>query len=198
MAMKPGRVYRDFFSAEFEETEDQGFIVRGYATTFNDPYVLWRDQDGTEYREMIAAGALDGADMSDVIFLYNHAGMVYARNRRTETLGLLVDESGLKVEADLRLLKDYGAGELYEAIRTGLVDRMSWAFTIRKDHYDERTRTRVIDSVEKVYDVSAVSIPADPNTDISARAYYDGVIAQAEAERLKRERLMTMIRAKTL
>ena len=78
---KTKREYRDFYSAEFEPLEESGFLVRGYATTFNDPYTLFVE-DGVEYKEMIAAGALDDADFSDVIFLYNHTGMVYARNIR--------------------------------------------------------------------------------------------------------------------
>ena len=200
MAIKPNREYRDFRSAEFEPLEDSGFLVRGYATTFNDPYVLCKDEyEDIEYREIIAPGALDSADMSDVIFLYNHAGMVYARNKKTGTLQLPIDEKGLRVDADLRLLKDFGGGELFEAIRVGLVDKMSWAFTVRRDHYesDARTRTRVIDEIAKVYDVSAVSIPADPNTDISARAFFDGAIKEAEAERLEEARRRLLLRMKT-
>ena len=111
MSVKPNREYRDFYSAEFEPLEESGFLVRGYATTFNDPYVLFED-DGIQYKEMIAPTALDDADFSDVIFLYNHQGMVYARNKKTDTLRLVPDETGLAVEADLRLLADFGGGEM--------------------------------------------------------------------------------------
>ena len=156
MSVKANREYRDFYTAEFEPLEESGFLVRGYATTFNDPYVLFED-DGIQYKEMIAPTALDDADFSDVIFLYNHQGMVYARNKKTDTLRLVPDETGLAVEADLRLLADFGGGELYAAIKAELVDKMSWAFTVRRDHYDQETHTRVIDSIAKVYDVSAVS-----------------------------------------
>ena len=194
MSVKANREYRDFYTAEFEPLEESGFLVRGYATTFNDPYVLFED-DGIQYKEMIAPTALDDADFSDVIFLYNHQGMVYARNKKTDTLRLVPDETGLAVEADLRLLADFGGGELYAAIKAELVDKMSWAFTVRRDHYDQETHTRVIDSIAKVYDVSAVSIPADPNTDITARAFFDGEIEKARAERLARERLLLRIKS---
>ena len=194
---KTKREYRDFYSAEFEPLEESGFLVRGYATTFNDPYTLFVE-DGVEYKEMIAAGALDDADFSDVIFLYNHTGMVYARNKKTGTLRLSQDETGLAVEADLRLLSDFGGGELYAAIKAELVDKMSWAFTVRRDHYDAQTHTRIIDSIAKVYDVSAVSIPADPNTDIAARAFFDGAIEVERAERLARERDRLLLRIKSM
>lgn len=199
MPVRPEREYRDFRSAEFEPLEDSGFLVRGYATTFDDPYVIWKDEyDDIEYREIIAKGALDGADMSDVIFLYNHTGMVYARNKKTGTLTLKIDDKGLYQEADLRLLKDFGGGELFEAIRTELIDKMSWAFTVRRDHYEStaNTRTRIIDEITKVYDVSAVSIPADPNTDIAARTWINGVIDREKAERLERERKRLALRIK--
>lgn len=196
MSVKPNREYRDFFSAEFEPLEESGFLVRGYATTFNDPYVLFED-DGIQYKEMIAPTALDDADFSDVIFLYNHQGMVYARNKKTDTLRLVPDETGLAVEADLRLLADFGGGELYAAIKAELVDKMSWAFTVRRDHYDAQTHTRIIDSIAKVYDVSAVSIPADPNTDITARAFFDGAIEKEKAERLAQGRARLLLRIKS-
>lgn len=197
MSVKANREYRDFYSAEFEPLEESGFLVRGYATTFNDPYVLFED-DGIQYKEMIAPTALEDADFSDVIFLYNHQGMVYARNKKTDTLRLVPDETGLAVEADLRLLADFGGGELYAAIKAELVDKMSWAFTVRRDHYDAQTHTRIIDSIAKVYDVSAVSIPADPNTDIAARAFFDGAIEVERAERLARERDRLLLRIKSM
>lgn len=200
MAIRPDREYRDFNSAEFEPLDDSGFLVRGYATTFEDPYLLFRDEyEDIDFYEVISRDALAEADMSDVIFLYNHTGMVYARNRKTETLQLAPDEKGLRMEADLRLLADFGGGELYAAIKAQLIDRMSWAFTVRRDHYERtaRTVTRYIDEVAKVYDVSAVSIPADPNTDIATRAWIDGAIAQERAERLARERSRLLLRIKS-
>ena len=186
MAIKSDREYRmgiEFRAVEQTEEEAPNYIVEGYATTFNDPYVLYEYQ-GEKYSEQIDRDALQEADMSDVIFLYNHEGMVYAR-MSNGTLEVSPNERGLYVRADLS--KTQASREMYENIKAGLVTQMSWAFTVDEDSYDENTRTRSIMKIRKVYDVSAVSIPANPNTDISARAYWDGVIAE-EKRRSDRER----------
>lgn len=180
-----------------EEGEpEERYDVEGYASTF-EPYVLFTDPDtGDEYREQIDPKAFDGADMTDVIFLYNHDGQVMAR-QKNGSLKLSVDEHGLKVHADLS--GSERAREMYEEIRSGLVDQMSFAFTVEEEKYDKKTRTRTILRMRKLYDVSAVSMPANPGTDISARSatWVDGVIEQERAERLeaeKREKLKLKIR----
>lgn len=183
MAIKNNREYRNFFDIKAREKDDGSYIVEGYATTLDNPYVLWKDGD-VEVKEQIARTAFDGADMSDVIFLYNHEGMVYAR-QKNGTLTLDVDERGLKVTADLGSIAS--SRELYEAIQSGLVDQMSWAFTVKEEAYDKEQRLRTITKVDKVYDVSAVSIPANPATSISARDYFNGVIEVERAERLRAE-----------
>lgn len=172
------------------ENEDQKYIVEGYATTYDDPYTLY-EFDGIKYMEQIDRNALADADMSDVIFLYNHEGMVFAR-QSNGTLTITSDERGLHVRADLSSTED--SRRMFESIKAGLVTQMSWAFTIEEDSYNEKTHTRSILKVNKVYDVSAVSIPANPNTDISARSYWDGVIEEehrrecARAEKVQRIR----------
>lgn len=183
MAIKNNREYRNCFDIKAREKDDGSYIVEGYATTLDNPYVLWKDGD-VEVKEQIARTAFDGADMSDVIFLYNHEGMVYAR-QKNGTLTLDVDERGLKVTADLGSIAS--SRELYEAIQSGLVDQMSWAFTVKEQAYDKEQRLRTITKVDKVYDVSAVSIPANPATSISARDYFNGVIEVERAERLRAE-----------
>ena len=168
---------------QFRASEDEaGYIVEGYATTFNDPYVMM-EFEGVQYKEMIDRDALQDADMSDVIFLYNHEGMVFAR-QSNGTLQLSSNEKGLYVRADLS--KTEGARQMYDAIKAGMVTQMSWAFTIDAEDYDEKKHLRSIRKVKKVFDVSAVSIPANPKTDISARSYWDGVIE--EERRRERER----------
>ena len=182
MAIKTDREYRlvQLPEMQFRALEDEAYIVEGFATTFDDPYVLF-EFDGNKYMEQIDRGALLSADMSDVIFLYNHEGMVYAR-QSNGTLQLSINEKGLHVRADLSSTEASRA--MYDSIKAGLVTQMSWAFTVEEESYNKKTRTRTILKVRKVYDVSAVSIPANPNTDISARSYWDGVI---EEER-RRER----------
>lgn len=194
MPYKPTeRQYRTFSvplqcrAAETEGEEAEQFIVEGYATTFNDPYRMFTFE-GVDYFEEIDRDALTEADMSDVLFLYNHEGMVFARISN-DTLTVSPNERGLYVRADLGRTED--ARRMYEAIKAGMVTTMSWAFTIADggDSYDEDTHTRTITRVKKVYDVSAVSLPANPNTDISARAFFDGVIEKEQERRRERERV---------
>ena len=191
------REYRNFQSFTIEKREEEEaehYKVRGYASTF-DRYVLYDDGVSIVY-EQIDKNAFDDADMSDVIFLYNHQGMVYAR-QKNGTLSLSVDEHGLLSEADLSSTS--GSRELYEAIRSGLIDQMSFAFTVADDDYDPKTHTRTIHRISKVYDVSPVSIPANPGTDIaavSARSYFDGVIEAERAERLAKEKALALAKAK--
>lgn len=191
MAIKNDREYRDIELREFE-LKDEDYIVEGYAALFDKPYVLWEDEDGTYYED-ISSRAFENADMSDVIFLYNHEGMVYAR-LSNNTLELTIDDVGIKVRADLSSTQ--ASRDMYEAIKTGLVTKMSWAFTIREDDYDRKTKTRTVKDVKKVYDVSAVSIPANPDTSISARSFIDGVIAKEEAERLERQKKIQRLELK--
>lgn len=178
MPVKEGREYRAIDITNFE-TSDDGYIVEGYATTFDDPY----DFGYNGAKEVICKSALDGADMSDVIFQYDHEGMVLAR-QRNNTLEVTRDDHGLHVRADLCGSED--GRKLHEAIKNGLVDRMSWAFIVAEDgwDYDPNTRTSYVTKIDKVFDVSAVSIPANEGTEIKARSYFDGVIEEMEQQEL--------------
>ncbi len=166
-----------------EKRFDTEYYVEGYASTFDDPYVLFEDFDGNEYREIIAPTAFADADMTDVIMQFDHSGKVLAR-MSNGTLIVEPDEHGLFVAADLS--GSQASRDLYEEITNGLVTRMSWAFMIAADEYDRETRTTTITRVKKVYDVSAVSLPADPNTEISARNLLNGVIEQSRKEFARR------------
>lgn len=175
---------REYRNAEaFRASEVEEYIVEGYASTF-EPYAMATDDKGNVYSERISPEAFASADMRDVIMQYNHEGKVYAR-QSNGTLEVSTDDHGLRIRADLS--KSAGARELYEEIRAGLINQMSFAFTVEPggDHYEKETRTRVIDRVKKVFDVSAVSIPANPGTEISARSYFDGVIKE-EAEEVRK------------
>lgn len=176
-------------------------FVEGYATTFEDPYVLWKEPDWTDsrgevhkgwtYVEVMHKGCMDEADVSDVIFLFDHEGHPFARNRNN-TLYIEPQAHGLYIAADLS--RTTPAGWMYEEIREGNVDRMSWAFTVAEEDVEEdvenKTTTFHIRRIKKVFDVSAVSRPADPNTEISARRVIDGAIEERrlrEAQRAERE-----------
>lgn len=184
------REYRDFVLAVMEKEEaekDDRMMVRGYASTFNDPYTLF-EYDGVKYQEQIDARAFDDADMSDVIFQYNHEGRVFAR-QSNGTLSVVADDRGLAIEADLGGT-EIGRG-LYEEIKGGYTNKMSFGFRVVEDNWEEKVidgdtiQLRTITKVGKVYDVSAVSIPANDATSISVRNLSDGVIAKIEAERLE-------------
>jgi len=165
---------------------DSECYVEGYATTFDKPYLLY-EWDGVKYYERIDAHALDGADMSDVIMQYDHEGRVFAR-QSNGTLLLIPDHKGLLIAADLS--KTDLARGLYQDISAGMITKMSWAFTVAEDSYDRDTHTRTILKIKKVYDVSAVSIPANADTEIAARNFARG---RYEAE--QQEQLETRTRA---
>lgn len=185
MPVKNDREYR---SMTMSAVEGQEYRVHGYATTFDDPYVLWEDRD-IVVREIVDHDALLNADMSDVIMQVNHEGRVFARNSN-DTLFLVPDAHGLGVEAYLGGT-DLGRG-VFQDIAGGYMTKMSWAFTVERDEWkseqapDGRSlETRTIKAVKKIYDVSVVSIPANDATEISARNLADGVIERVKAERLE-------------
>lgn len=176
MPIKPNREYRailePFNTSPTEKRIQSDFYFEGYATTFDKPYLIY-EYDGDKYYEVIDRHALDEADMSDVIMQYDHQGRVRARTSN-QSLFIEPDDHGLFSYGDLS--RSSAAKELHEDIASGLITKMSWAFTIAQDAYDRETRTRIIQKVKKVYDVSAVSLPANDATEISARSYFDGVI----------------------
>ena len=196
MAVKSDREYRDMTmevrTAENEEAPEERKVVTGYASTFNEPYTLYED-DGWRFNEVVDARAFENTDMSDVIMQYDHEGRVFAR-MSNNTLTVTPDEKGLLIEADL------GGTELgrqlFEEIRGGYTNKMSFGFTVDGEDYldtkdvDGKALTvRTITSVRKLYDVSAVSLPANDATSISVRSLTDGEIERIRAERLEAEAL---------
>ena len=171
---------------EPENEGEENFRVEGYASTF-DTYKLFTIEE-TDYFERIEPTAFDEADLSDVVFRVDHTGPVYARTS-AGTLEVWTDEHGLANRTDLS--KTQRAKDLFEDIKAGNYPQMSFAFTVAEDgdHYDKATHTRIIDRIAKVFDVSPVSFPANPNTELSiaTRDYFNGVIEAEKAERLERE-----------
>ena len=196
MAVKSDREYRDMTieirAAETEDAPDERKMVTGYASTFNEPYTLFENDDW-RFNEVVDARAFDNTDMSDVIMQYDHEGRVFAR-MSNNTLTVTPDEKGLLIEADL------GGTELgrqlFEEIRGGYTNKMSFGFTVDGEEVrdtkapDGKALTvRTITSVRKLYDVSAVSLPANDATSISVRTLTDGEIERIQAERLEAEAL---------
>ena len=185
--IRDNREYRTiplFETRKAEEGEAESYIVEGYASTF-EPYVLF-EEDGIQYKEQITPDAFNECDMSDVIFCKDHEGTVFARTKNN-TLELSVDDKGLFTRTDLS--KTASARAMFEEIQAGMYDQMSFAFIVREDDYDKKEHLRTIRKVEKLFDVSAVSFPANPGTDIgvATRDYFNGVIEIERAERLAKE-----------
>lgn len=188
-----GREYR---SMKFEcraqaEGAEPSYIVEGYASTFDESYSMGSG-NGWEFYERVSPKAFEKTDMSDVIMQFDHEGRVYARISNG-TLTVTTDEHGLKVSANLGGTEE--GRKLCEEIRGGYINKMSFGFTVRGESFSEERKengvtvyTRTIDDVAKLYDVSAVSLPANDGTEISARKLRDGLTARLEAERLNEER----------
>lgn len=196
--MKHDREYRsmEMNIRAMDEGGKPSFFVEGYASTY-EPYVLFT-MDGVDYSERILPTAFDEADLSDVVFRIDHQGRVYARTS-AGSVELWHDEHGLGQRTDLG--RTAAAREIFADIEAGNYTKMSFAFVVAEDgdEYDKKTHTRTIKRIAKVFDVSPVSFPANPGTElsVSTRDYFNGVIEAERAERLeaeKRERQKQIIR----
>ena len=187
--LRENRMYRIFTNLKtrnetIEGEEGQEMLVQGQAVTFEQETVLFKCGD-TEYKEVIDRNAFNETDMSDVIFNYNHGGKVVARTRNN-TLKLNIDTNGLNIEARLDGTEE--GRKLYEEIKGGYIDRMSFCFTVKEESYNQETHTWRVLKVDKLYDVSAVDIPAYDTTSISARSSRLAV-AEKEQKALERAKL---------
>ena len=181
------REYRKIDAGQMETrtAEDGAKVVEGYATTFNSPYELWRDKEMT-VNEQVDRNAFAETDMSDVIMQYDHEGRVFARIANG-TLEIEPDEHGLKIRANLGGTEI--GRQLFEEIEGGYTNKMSFGFTVTgeerkttKDADGHITVLRTITKIGKLFDVSAVSLPANDATEISARSVGDGLIAEVLKE----------------
>ena len=184
------RALQVFAPAPDAKRIDSSYYVEGYAARF-EPYVLYEMDDGPIY-ERFEPDCFRDCDMSDIIFQLNHQGTVMAR-QSNGSLIVEVDENGLFTAADLG--RTEAARRLYEEISAGMITKMSWGFFLGDYYYDQESRTIVHKTVKKIFDVSAVSIPANNNTEINARSWADGVIdlaARSEAELDERRRKLRL------
>ena len=168
--------------------EEDKMIIEGYAITFNSPATHG-------YTEVISDRALDNTDMSDVPLKYNHedSHLIMARTRN-HSLELKKDEKGLYIRAEL--IDTQSNKDIYKSIKSGLIDKMSFAFTTRADEYDYETDTRTITDIERLYDVSVVDIPFYDSTSVYARnesedflKRREGLRKQHEEEEARKEKL---------
>ena len=189
--LRDDRMYRTFSNLkvrnetlEKDGTQIEEMIVEGVAVAFEKETVLFKCGD-TEYKEVIDRNAFSEADMTDVIFNYNHGGKVVARTRN-KTLELYIDANGLNIKARLDGTEE--GRKLYEEIKGGYIDRMSFCFTVKEESYNQEEHLWRALKIDKLYDVSAVDIPAYDTTSISARSSRLAV-AEREQKALDRAKL---------
>jgi len=177
-------------AVEIKEPTD-AMIVEGYAIVFDSPATHYG------FTETIDRGALDGADLSDVPFRYNHndTWLVIARTRN-KSLELKIDEKGLFIRAEL--IDTQTNRDIYKSIQAGLLDKMSFSFTTEKDEWDYENDTRKVLKIRKLYDVSVVDTPFYADTEIYARALgelesHKETLESEKRQALEVERLKTEI-----
>lgn len=170
---------------------DSAYCIEGYAMKY-ERYPLYEGSDGVKIYEEFKPGCFDGCDMRDIILQYDHTGKVLARTRNG-TLIVEADDVGLRITGDLS--KSEQARNLYEEISNRLVDRMSWGFLPGENYYDPEISTVVHTKIKKIFDVSAVSIPANDDTDIHVRSIGDGeIVKKLQEMQNRRKRIEIMLK----
>lgn len=172
---------------ELRALEEDKMVVEGYAVVFDSPATHY------DYTEIVDRNAFNGCDMSDVCFKYNHEDsfLILARTRNN-SLQLMVDDKGLKIRAEL--IDTTNNRDIYKMIKAGLLDKMSFAFTVDKEEYDYDTNTRKILHIDKLYDVSVVDVPFYATTEIYARSKEDYLKEkQTKDLELEKEKIKLML-----
>ena len=175
---------RDYRAFEVRAAEEQEGIVEGYAAVFESETILY-NWDGIDYKEVIDRNAFANAEMADVVMNFNHGGKPVARTKNG-TLSLAVDDIGLRIRADLSGTDE--GRKLWEEVKGGYIDKMSFAFTVEEDSYNRDDHVRRILAVKRLYDVAAVDIPAYEATSLIARSWYSAEAEKEAAEAVERER----------
>jgi len=182
---------RNYRSFEVRASED-GAFVEGYALVFDTAETMY-EYDGIQYKEQIRSGALNNTLMQDVVLNFNHGGKPVARTKNG-TLGLQIDNRGLHIRADLSGTDE--GRKLYEEVKGGYLDKMSFAFTINADEYNKEQHLRTITEVKRIYDVAIVDIPAYESTSVQARSFFEAEAEREAAEAVERKRLLDLEIAK--
>lgn len=161
------------------------------------PIVYEAKTDLGYFDEVIARGALDGADLRDVRFLVNHdTSMIpLARSRRNNgnsTMKLSTDFDGMSMDfVKLDVENNSDARALYSAVQRGDITGMSFRFSIDAQEWldlESEHPTRRITKIGKVVEVSAVTFPAYDSTEISARSKEALESARLELESAREQR----------
>ena len=151
------------------DDENKKMIVEGYAIVFDEETLIGDEERG--FIEVIDKGALASTNMKDVPFKYNHndVTLILARTRNG-SLSLEVDEKRLKIRAEL--IDTTSNVDIYKSIVAGLLDKMSFAFTVKSQSWDRSGKIpkRTITAIDRLFDVSVVDLPAYDQTSIQASA----------------------------
>lgn len=166
---------------EPEKVDDKFLVLEGTFTTFDETYSLgidwWTEQ---ERFEKVNKDCFKNANWKNCFARYNHSHEALVLSSYDSGLiEIILDEREAK--CIIKMPKTSYSSDVYELVRSGIVNKMSWAFTVRKQSYDSKTRTYEILEIEDVYDISLVPHPANPSTSISARS-----IANVDEEDNKR------------
>lgn len=170
------------------DSDEGKMIIEGYAVVFDSPATHG-------FTEIIDRNAFNGCDMKDVPLKYNHddSHLILARTRNN-SLQLIVDDKGLKIRAEL--IDTTSNIDIYKSIQAGLLDKMSFAFTVAEEDWDYSTDTRTILAIDKLYDVSVVDVPFYDTTSIYARALSTLENGKKELENLKEQNKRELARKK--
>lgn len=167
---------------EESEKEDRGYyILEGNPVVFDQKTCLGQGWDGNDIYEVMEKDCFKDADISDVVFNVNHGEGNHAVARtRNGTLSLETRDDG--VHCTIKLDKSNPrCVQVYKDVKSGLLDKMSFAFTIKEESYDKEERCYHVRKIDKVYDVSAVEFPAYGTTSISARRASEAVAERKRA-----------------
>lgn len=194
------------FEIRADQNEEHGHYITGRPIVYNEATDLgW-------YRETIADGALNEADLRDVRFLVNHnTDMIpLARSRNNNansTMQLsVVPGGGMDIRVDLDTENNTEARSLYSAVERGDISGMSFMFSTEEDDWkdlDSDYPSRTILKIGKVFEVSAVTFPAYEATSIQARGLSDALegaktsLESAKADKRAIERRKQKIRILT-
>lgn len=165
------------------ENKTEKMIVEGYAVVFNQETLIGSSEHG--FIETIDKRAFEGANIQDVPLKYNHTDdhLILARTRNGSLI-LTIDDYGLKVRAEL--IDTQSNRDVFKSIEAGLLDKMSFAFTVKGQSWDrsEKVPKRTITQIDRLFDVSVVDLPAYDGTSIDALAR-SLEIAEAELRALE-------------
>ena len=173
--------------AEMRALDNEDMIIEGYAAVFNQATDLgW-------CKEIIDSSAFEKCDMKDCCLNYNHGQSKAIARTRNGSLELLVDSVGLKIRA--KLIDTTEGIDIYKSVKAGLLDKMSFAFTVKEEKWDYDTDTRTITNIDKLFDVSIVDIPAYEGTSVFARSKeeYEEEKRQYESIKLEKEKLKLLL-----